>query len=247
MNNFQKTAIITGGAKRIGEKIVKFLASIGWNVIIHHDKSQKEASNLVQFIVENFKVKACAIKADLRDKNASSDIFKQAEAFGEISLIVNNAAMFANDNMKKIKIENLQDHFMINCFSPIILAKLFASQLKGDGNIINISDYAISNYPDKKFFSYILSKMALAQATQLLALELAPSIRVNAIAPGPILGNERQSVEQFSISWQENPLNKSGTSIELSRTIEYILSTPSLTGQTIYLSGGKQIPSHNYI
>ena len=234
-----KTALITGAAKRIGREIALSLADTGYNIVIHYFSSTKEAQELSD-IIESKGRKAYIIRANLNDETQIEKIIttlNKQEIF--IDCLINNAANFEKDDITNINLESWQSHAITNLFAPLLLIKEFAKQHKGNsGNIINICD-GMGNWSiSSKFISYSLSKLGLENATKLLAKELAPNIRINAIAAGASLIGKEDEENTFAKLEKIIPMQKVSSPEEICNTVKYILATPSLTGQIIALSGG---------
>jgi NAD(P)-dependent dehydrogenase (short-subunit alcohol dehydrogenase family) len=243
MDQGQKTALVTGGATRIGKEISLLLVNRGWHVVIHYFTSEEAAYNLVKNINNATDNCASMIQADFRDYEAVNTIFpKINQQRGVVSLLINNAASFINDNVHNSDKHSWQQNMNINAYAPFTLSQKFFQQYHGNsGNIINIIDYCVLNFPKKKYFSYAMSKSLLANISRELSVEFAPSVRVNAISPAQALINERQSAENFSASWHDTPLGRSTNPEEICKAIEFILDVNSLTGQMITLDGGKHL------
>jgi NAD(P)-dependent dehydrogenase (short-subunit alcohol dehydrogenase family) len=244
----KKIALITGGATRIGREISLSLAKNGWYTIIHYNSSESEAISILNQIKFDSSQNAEIIKANFEE---SSDVHKIIpyinQNYGIVDLLINNASYFSNDNILDVNADNLEKHLKVNLYGPLMLSQSFALQ-PGliESNIINILDYCVLDIPTDNFLSYSLSKSALWTLTKRLAVELAPKIRVNAIAPGPTMPSKRQSQENFDKSFVSSPLNRGSTTEEICNTIEYIISTPSVTGQVIALDGGRHLSKEKY-
>lgn len=235
------TALITGSAKRIGREIALHLADKGYDIALHHNTSKEDAERTLEDITQKGR-KGAVLQANLQQAKETEKLMAAAnEALGPISLLINNASVFENDEIGTMTRSSWEKHMEVNCHAPLILAQAFAKQLPEgtEGNIINMLDYTVFNPPTEQFFSYQISKSALHSATQLLAVRLAPNIRVNAIAPGATLKNPRESQAHFDKHQSESPLGISASTIDILRTINYVTSTPCLTGHTIPLDGGK--------
>ena len=237
-----KTALVTGGARRIGKAIVEDLAAHGFAVAIHANGAVAEAQALADDI-RSAGGKAAAVFADLTDMDAISGLMDEATAaLGPIGLLVNNASLFKKDSLEAFDEKIWDDHFALHVKAPSLLARHFAAQLPPEhsGLIVNIIDQRVWS-PNPRFYSYMLSKSALLTATKTMAQALAPAIRVNGIGPGPTLPNERQKLEDFEK--QVNAvLLKAGPQLgEFGRTIRFLFETPSMTGQMIALDGGQHL------
>ena len=238
-----KTAIITGAAKRIGREIALSLADIGYDIAIHYDTSENEAGELAGLIKAKNR-KAYLVKADFLcyDYELSPIILGLNKQGIKIDCLINNAAVFWKDSIFDINEPDnplFWQQMTINLTTPLVLIKEFAQQYTGKaGNIINICDGMSGWSISPKFLSYSLSKMGLENATKLLASELAPNIRINAIAAGASLIGKQDEENTFAKLEKIIPLQIVSSPEEICNTVKYILATPSLTGQVIALSGG---------
>jgi NAD(P)-dependent dehydrogenase (short-subunit alcohol dehydrogenase family) len=248
----QKTALITGGAKRLGKAISEDLASIGFNVIIHYNDSEKEALLLRDSLIAKG-TKAFAVKANLLvEKEVLSLIGTCNQLISDkISLLVNNASIFEHDNVKTATLESWQRHFKSNLQAPFFLTQKFAEQApstsisdKGEqmsnANIINIIDQRVRNLTTD-FTTYTLAKSGLWTLTRIAAKTLAPIIRVNAIGPGPTLQAEFQSSENYIKQRKSTPLGRGSDIVEITQTIRFILNNPGISGQLICVDGGQNL------
>lgn len=235
-----KTALVTGGAKRIGAAIVKDLAENGFNVAIH-SVSSNEAAEALCTVALGHGVKACAVSGDLTDANSTKRIFASAaKALGPIDLLINNASLFLDDSAEEFDDQTWDNHFAIHVKAPAILSAEMMKQSLKNGLIVNMIDQRVKRL-NPKFFSYTLSKSTLWTATQTMAQSFAPSVRVNAIGPGPTLPNERQEQTDFDKQLQSILLKRGPALEEFGRTIRYLYDTPSITGQLIALDGGQHL------
>lgn len=235
-----KTALVTGGAKRIGAAIVKDLAANGFNVAVHSASSNDAAESLCEIALQQG-VKACSVSGDLTDAKSTRRVFANAaSALGTIDLLINNASIFLNDSAEEFDGQTWDNHFAIHLKAPAILSAEMVKQNLSDGLIVNIIDQRVKRL-NPNFFSYTLSKSALWTATQTMAQSFAPRVRVNAIGPGPTLPNERQLQEDFDKQVKGIPLQAAPKLEEFGRTVRYLYDTPSITGQMIALDGGQHL------
>ena len=237
-----KTALVTGGARRIGKAIVDDLAAHGFAVAIHANTSLDEAEAMADTIRRQGGM-AVALAADLSETAATELLIAEAtDSLGPLGLLVNNASLFKPDSLDALD-PNLWDrHFNVHVRAPSILVRDFARQLPAtnSGLVVNIVDQRVWN-PTPRYYSYTLSKAALWMATRTMAQTLAPSIRVNAIGPGPSLPNERQDPRDFQ-QQVEGLILKTGPRLdEFGRTVRYLFESPSVTGQMIALDGGQHL------
>ncbi|MFN3626700.1 SDR family oxidoreductase [Parvibaculum sp.] len=237
-----KAALVTGAARRVGREIARGLARDGWAVALHHNHSAGEAAE-VQAEIRAAGGRAELVQADLSDLAATQGLVAAAvKAVGPLSLLVNNASLFEHDEIETMTPESWAAHIDINLRAPALLSQGFAAQLPegAEGNIVNIVDQRVWA-PTPRFFSYTVSKMALWDMTQILARSLAPSIRVNAIGPGPALANARQSAADFQKQLDATILRRGTSPAEIYAAIGFILSAPAMTGQMIALDGGQHL------
>lgn len=237
-----KAALVTGGAQRIGRRIVERLAAEGYAVAIHCRRSTDEAEKIVADI-RDAGGKAAIVRADLADGPAVERLMPEAvRMLGPLTLLVNNASEFEPDEVETLSQDRWDRHFAVNLRAPAFLARDFAHQLPADmqGCIVNIVDQRVWKLTPQ-FFSYTLTKAALFSATQTMAQALAPRIRVNAIGPGPTLSNVRQGDEDFAKQSEAVLLGHGGTPDEIADAVLYLTQARSVTGQMIAVDGGQHL------
>ncbi|ESW99200.1 short-chain dehydrogenase [Mesorhizobium sp. LSJC268A00] len=236
------TALVTGGAKRIGKAIVEDLAAHGFAVAIHANRSTAEADALAASIRDGGG-RAGVVAADLTDMDAVGDLVgRAAAALGPVTLLVNNASLFVDDSVEDFDWAAWDLHFAIHVKTPALLAQNFARALPlgQEGLIVNIIDQRVWR-PTPRYFSYALSKSALWTQTEMLAQALGPRIRVNAIGPGPTLKNARQDDDDFQKQVDGLILKRGPQLAEFGATIRYLWDARSVTGQMIALDGGQHL------
>jgi NAD(P)-dependent dehydrogenase (short-subunit alcohol dehydrogenase family) len=236
------TALVTGGARRIGGAIVADLAAHGFAVAIHANRSFAEAGKLAARIGAAGG-KAVPLQADLTDMNAAGRLVEDAAAaLGPVCLLVNCASIFEDDSVLDFDWDGWERHFAVHLKAPVLLARRFAQALPQgrEGLVVNIVDQRVWR-PTPRYFSYALSKSALWSATQTMAQALAPRIRVNAIGPGPTLRNVRQSDADFAAQVEGLMLKRGPALEEFGATIRYLWQARSVTGQMIALDGGQHL------
>ncbi|CAL7963466.1 SDR family oxidoreductase [Alphaproteobacteria bacterium] len=234
-------AFITGGAKRMGKVISLFLARQGWDIILHYNTSKDEAIELAHQIRQLGR-DITLLQADFAQKDELGSVLEALSNVEDIHLLVNNAAVFINDNFENTKYDGLVAHLQINVVAPIILAQHLLGSAKNtlNVNIINILDYTVFQI-QRNFFSYNLSKRILYDYTKLTSLQAAPHARINGISLGQVMQNPKQKKEDYKLAISSTPLQCGGTTRELCNTIQFILQTPSLTGQVFTLDGGAHL------
>lgn len=238
----QPCALVTGAARRVGRAIALDMARCGWRIGVHYNGSEAEAYTLVEEI-EATGGKAAALPADLNDLTALPQIVDDcAKALGPVTCLINNAACFDwdwPDNFDEIK---WQQHHDLNLRAPVFLTQAFAKALPGDleGNVINLIDQKVHAL-NPHYFTYTIAKSALWTATRTFAQALAPRIRVNAIAPGPVLPFTGQPEEDFVRECRDTLLKKSVPLSDIAATVRFLLDTHSITGQIIAVDGGRHL------
>lgn len=235
-----RAALITGGGRRIGAAIAQALARAGYAVVLHANTSRAEAEAVVARI-NNGGGRASVVLADLADPQALRGLVPAAAAFGPLTLLVNNASVFEDDEIGTLTRAHFDRTMAINLTAPLFLAQAFAAQTPqaSDAAIVNIVDQRVLR-PNPRFFSYTLSKSALHTATTTLAQALAP-LRVNAVAPGPVLPSPRQSDAQFAAQAASVPLGQGPTPEDIAAAVVYLAAATSVTGVTLPVDGGQHL------
>jgi NAD(P)-dependent dehydrogenase (short-subunit alcohol dehydrogenase family) len=237
-----KTALVTGGARRIGAAIVRDLAAHGYTVAIHASSSIEDAAAIRNEITAAGG-RACVVTADLMSAEGRDSLIAATNAqIGPIDLLVNNASIFQRDGVEDFDEALFDDHIAIHVKTPTVLTRDFAQQLPEgvSGLVVNIIDQRVWS-PTPRFYSYTLSKAALYFATQTAAQALAPRVRVNGIGPGPTLPAARQTEADFQKQVAGLIMKRAAGLDEFGRTIRFLHKTPSITGQMIALDGGQHL------
>ena len=238
-----KNAIVSGGAVRIGRALALRLAERGANVCIHYGSSGSAAESTLAEIVA-CGVRGTAVQADFREPVAAAgSVFDHACAeLGSIDLLVNSAAIFEPGDLLHTD-ESLWDrHLDINLKAPAFLSRELAARLPPDrsGHIVNIADWR-GQRPGTGFLAYTVAKAGLIALTRSLALELAPRIQVNAIAPGAILPPPGESAETFQQRAAGIPLERTGTPQAIVDALIYFIESDFITGQVLTVTGGEDL------
>jgi NAD(P)-dependent dehydrogenase (short-subunit alcohol dehydrogenase family) len=237
-----KTVLVTGAGQRIGRAISLAMSKNGWQVAVHFNGSLSAAHEVVQEIVETGGV-AIAVQADLMNETAVSTlIWNISQKLGPVTALINNASIFEEDTVQSVTKGSWDNHMGVNLRAPFLLTQALAKyhpELE-KANIINIVDQRVENLTPY-FTSYTLSKSALWTLTQTTAAALAPNIRVNAIGPGPTLPSARQSQDQFDNQVALTPLMVKVDPQEICNAVQFILATPSMTGQLLTLDSGQHL------
>lgn len=218
------------------------LAADGWDVAVHCNGSLAEAGEVAAEI-RALGRRAAVIRADLASEGEALRVVPEAcEALGPLGLLVNNASIFDLDRLETADRESWTRHIEINLRSPIVLIQGFAAQLPADaeGLVVNMLDQRVLNLTPN-FLSYSVSKSGLWAATQVLARQLAPRIRVNAIGPGPALKPGTVSDADWAELERSVPLRRSSSPEEIVAALRFIIEARSMTGQLVTLDGGMQM------
>jgi NAD(P)-dependent dehydrogenase (short-subunit alcohol dehydrogenase family) len=235
-------AFVTGGARRIGRAIVEDLAAHGWAVAIHHRHSHEEADEVAAGIRQRGG-RAMLVQGDLGDPTCHTEMIADAaKALGPLTLLVNNASIFEKDTVGTLDRALFDRQIAVNLAAPVFLAEAFANALPADmeGNVVNLLDQRVFR-PTAVYFSYQLAKSALHVATITMAQALAPRIRVNAIAPGPVLPSAQGGPERFAKQVAGTLLRRAPDLADFGRTIRFLVETRSITGQVVALDSGQHL------
>jgi NAD(P)-dependent dehydrogenase (short-subunit alcohol dehydrogenase family) len=211
-----KGALVTGAAKRLGRVLALELATLGFDVAVHYGSSADEAAATASEIATLGR-RAAILHADLIDEAAAERLVPAARAaLGPLALLVNSAAIFELDRLGTMTAASWHRHMAINLRAPAILCQGFVAQLPDDaeGVIVNMIDERVMNLTPN-YLSYSVSKMGLWALTQVLARELAPRVRVNAIGPGPTIPAPGWSEAQFTALCARMPLRRGASPSEL--------------------------------
>ncbi|KTD34336.1 pteridine reductase [Legionella moravica] len=246
-NNKQeaKVALITGSARRIGAAIVKKIHGAGYKVVIHCRFSLKDANALAADLNHIRANSAIVIQRELTEEGAASEIITTvSEWAGRLDLLVNNASVFIRNNSDLFNEDDWRQLFDIHVKAPFLLSLAARPLLsKHSGTIINVTDIHAQK-PLKGYSVYCQSKAALEMQTRSLAREFAPSIRVNAVAPGAIAwpeeANSLSTKEQQNIV-DKTPLKRHGDPEYIAQAILALVENPFITGQVLNVDGGRSL------
>jgi pteridine reductase len=236
-----KTALITGGAARIGAQIVKTLHHNQFNIIIHCNQSKDKAQLLCD---ELNLIRANSVKIVPGNLNNIDELDFLVSSIKSIDLLVNNASVFYPKSVEDSEMKDWDDVININLKAPFFLSKGLSKTLsKNDGSIINIIDIH-SERPLKKHAIYNISKAGLKMLTQTLAKELAPRIRVNGVSPGSILWPQDSaeiSEDDKNLMLERIALHRQGSPQDIADTVLFLANSNYITGQIINIDGGRTL------
>jgi NAD(P)-dependent dehydrogenase (short-subunit alcohol dehydrogenase family) len=232
-----KTALVTGGAKRIGRAIALALAEQGADVAITYLSSQPEAEKTVHSLAD-FEVEALALRCDLRDPlSIQESVTEVYDRFGRLDLLINNAAIFESAALENIAVEQWDNVFATNTRAPFLVAKAAYPHLRSaKGRIINIGSLG-GLHPWPTHAHYCTSKAALHMLSQTMAKAWAPEISVNCVAPGMIVQGEIDpAYEHFAA---KTPMQRNGTAHDVAAAVLFFATGPNfITGQLLAVDGG---------
>ena len=239
----RRVALVTGAGKRLGRHIALTLAQQGWDVAVHCRASRTEAEATADEI-RSLGRQAVVLSADLSDEVAARALPAQAVAeLGQLDAVVNSASTFEYDTAATFNYAMLERHLRANTAPAIVLAQCLAehvAQRGVQGAVVNLLDQKLWN-PNPDFLSYTLSKAALESATTLLALALAPQVRVVGVAPGLTLTSDWLQGEAFAQAHALSPLGRSSTPEDVAATVAFALGNRSMTGTTLLVDGGQHL------
>lgn len=244
-------ALVTGGARRLGQAMALYLAGRGYAVAVHYDRSASDARTTVDEI-RALGASGVALQADLLDEDAAAGLVgRAAEALGgPLTVLVNNASIFEHDTLASATRDGWNRHFGSNLRAPFLLTQGFAAQARPadlvEGEplacnlIVNMVDQRVRK-PTPEFMTYTIAKMALWAMTQTTAQALAPHTRVNAIAPGPTMQGARQSATHFAGQRAATILGRGANPADITAALGFFLDSPAVTGQLICVDGGQHL------
>jgi NAD(P)-dependent dehydrogenase (short-subunit alcohol dehydrogenase family) len=236
----QPAVLVTGGARRIGEAIVRRFAAEGWHVVIHHHASGDEARALASELPS-----AETVTCDLADTAAAVAMIEDlAERLEDWRVLVNSASVFRPDEAGPLDPAVFAEAVQVNALAPSAMAQAFLRLARSrDGRrVIDLTDQKLAN-PNPDFFSYTLSKHALAATVPMMAMAADPGDCVYALAPGAILASHDQSVAESEISHRMNLLSRRTAAEEVADAAWFLATGPLASGQTLFVDSGQHLLS----
>jgi pteridine reductase len=240
-----RVVLITGGAKRVGATICRRLHRAGASIMLHYRSSAGEA-RLLQAELNHVRANSIAlIQADLLDVGKVPSLVDQTvQTFGRLDALVNNASTFYATTIGNIGVDDWNNLIGTNLEAPLFLAQAAAPALrKTQGAIVNITDIHAER-PLKSYVVYSTAKAGLVGLTRSLARELAPDVRVNAVAPGPILWPDEEVFDELARQRiiSHTPLRREGSPDDVAKAVHFLLAdAPYVTGETLNVDGGRHI------
>ncbi|HPC72936.1 MAG TPA: SDR family oxidoreductase [Syntrophales bacterium] len=239
-----QTALVTGAGRRIGREIALALAGAGANIVAHYRHSAEEAGDLQARLAERG-VASWLVQADFEKAEEGESLLERAfRSSGSLDILINCASVFSPGRLGNIRYDDLTRHMQINAWAPFVLMRDFA-RLSGRGKIVNLLDTRVAGY-DMSHVAYILSKHVLLVLTKMAALEYAPRISVNGIAPGLILpppGEDDAYLDRLS---RTVPLKRRGHPVDIAGAVLYLLRSDFITGEVLYIDGGRHLMEYGH-
>jgi pteridine reductase len=240
-----KVVLITGGAKRVGAAVCRRLHAAGANIMLHYRTSAGEARLLQAELNHQRKDSVALIQADLLDLAKLPSLIDQTvQTFNRLDAVVNNASSFHPTPVGEISEEDWEDLIGANLRAPLFISQAAAPALKKtQGAIVNITDIHAER-PLKNYVVYSVAKAGLVGLTRSLARELAPEVRVNAVAPGPILWPDDEEFDELSRQRiiSHTPLKREGTPEDIAKAVHFLLAEATyVTGETVNVDGGRHV------
>lgn len=238
-----RTVLITGGARRLGAAIARTLAEQGHALVIHYNSSSEAAKSL-QKELRAAGAEVNITQARLEDAESCEKLAQDScDLSGPITDLINSASIFPEDVLDEISSESVARNMNVNALVPMFLGR--ALKARGElMSIVNLLDTRVLDY-DAQHVSYHLSKRSLQSLTAMMAMEWAP-VRVNGVAPGLILPPEGKDESYLESLKATNPLNTYGEPEDIARSVTFLLNSPFITGQTIYVDGGRHLKGRFY-
>jgi len=238
-----KKALISGGAQRLGREIGLTLARRGADVAIHYNSSGESANQLC-IELEALGVRAVSVQGDLSQEGAVEPVFETAwMALGGIDLLVNNASIFPPGRLDVMELSDLLSNIQVNAWAPFLLTRAFWRKIReteNRGSVVNLLDTRLVG-ADLAHSAYHLSKAMLAELSTMMALEFAPWLQVNGVAPGAVLPPEGMDEDYLGALTKSLPLQRRGYPSDIAEAVVYLLGAPFVTGQVIFVDGGRHI------
>lgn len=237
--------LVTGAARRIGRTIALELAAQGWDVALHTHRSRTDAEATAAEAAARG-ARAEVFAADLADGSACEALVPAVLLrLGRLDAVVNNASLFEYDDVAGFTVGLMERHWRTNTAPAILLARALHEHViaRADGTpgcVVNLLDQKLAN-PNPDYLSYTLSKAALDAATTMLAMALAPAVRVAGVAPGVTLLSGEMNAAEFAASHRMTPLGRSSTPDDVARAVRFVLESPAITGTTILVDGGQHL------
>ena len=239
-----RTALVTGAARRLGAATALELARYGAAVVVHYGRSQAEAEQVAES-ARSLGVRAWTVAADLADPAAAEALFDRAvHVAGPIDILINNASIFPRGTLATLSPADFHANIDVNALAPLVLSRRLFAQGR-PGCIVNFLDARITEF-DSDHAGYHLSKRMLFSLTRMMAIEFAPAVRVNAVAPGLILPPDGEDERYLDRLAHTNPLGRHGDARDITDAVLFLIHSEFITGQVIFVDGGRHMKGAMY-
>lgn len=234
----QQAALVTGGATRLGRYFSEALADAGYDIALHVNRSREEAEEVARVI--RAKGRECEIfPCDFLTDDLNALLQSATQRFPGLNLLLNSASAYEPAPIAATELAMLETQFRVNMFTPLLLTRHFAEAVE-KGQVINIIDNKVA-YHQYPYAAYLLSKKSLAEVTRMAALEFAPQLRVNGIAPGVVLPASQRTSDYIQWRIEGIPVSHQGNPDHLVQALHYLLDNAFVTGQILFVDGGESI------
>ncbi|EHA17484.1 SDR family NAD(P)-dependent oxidoreductase [Halomonas sp. HAL1] len=234
----QQAALVTGGATRLGRFFSEALADAGYDIALHVNRSREEAEEVATGI--RAKGRECEIfHCDFLNDDLNVLLQSAKQRFPGLNLLLNSASAYEPAPIAGTDLAMLEAQFRVNMFTPLLLTRHFAEVVQ-EGQVINIIDNKVA-YHQYPYAAYLLSKKSLAEMTRMAALEFAPRIRINGLAPGVVLPASQRTSDYVQWRIEGIPLKRQGDPAHLVQALHYLLNNPFVAGQILFVDGGESI------
>lgn len=240
----QQAALVTGGATRLGRHFAEALANAGYDIALHVNRSRAEAEEVADIIRgkgRECEIFHCDFLSDQLSEELSGLLHAAKQRFPGLNLLLNSASAYEPASIADTELAMLETQFRVNMFTPLLLTRHFAETVH-EGQVINIIDNKVA-YHQYPYAAYLLSKKSLAEMTRMAALEFAPRIRINGIAPGVVLPASQRTSDYLQWRTEGIPLQRRGDPAHLVQALKYLLDNSFVAGQILFVDGGESINS----
>lgn len=245
-----QVALVTGGARRVGKQLALALADAGVNIMIHYNRADDETVRDTLHDIKSRGVDAFAIQADISQPEGITQVMDALKTeYGRLNMLVNSASAFMGGHLLDISVESWDLAMNVNVRAPLLFTQDAARMMRNNdpsgGAIVNIVDQgAYAPWPRRP--QHGISKAALWMLTQVSALSLAPDIRVNAIAPGPILKPPGMSDDKWATFGEQLPIGHVGQATDVAHALVFLMTQSYITGALLHVNGGEHLTYPDY-
>ena len=241
-----RVALVTGGGKRLGRTIALALGGEGASVAVHYNASARGADAVCELLTAGGG-EAHPFQADLSDPGGLDDLVERVWGWGGgLDVLVNNASIFPSGRLAEIDFANLTSNMAVNAWAPLALTRALWTrtvEAGGEASVVNLLDSRLAG-GDPLHAAYFLSKVALSEITRMSAREFGPTLRVNGVAPGPILAPEGKDAAYLRQLRERLPLRRWGGPEQVAHAVVFLSAAAHVTGQTLFVDGGQHLQPH---